>query len=148
LCGVLVVGSILVGTSGSGILGQWASEELLYDRLGRRPAITAVVDEFVSRVAINKRINTYFAATASGPARLASFKGKLVAQICQATSGSCRYMGKSLEAAHSGMGITSADFNGWWAIWWVRSISSRSASTKNISCSALGPMKSDIVEKP
>jgi truncated hemoglobin YjbI len=44
------------------------------ERLGGKPAITAVVDEFVARVAADKRINCFFAGVASDPARLAAFK--------------------------------------------------------------------------
>ncbi len=33
----------------------------LYQRLGEKPAITAVVDEFVARVAADSRINSRFA---------------------------------------------------------------------------------------
>jgi hemoglobin len=88
-----------------------AAQKSLYDRLGGKAAITAVVDEFVGRVSADNRINHFFAATASNPARLAAFKGKLVDQICQAGGGPCKYMGKDMKAAHQGMGITTADFN-------------------------------------
>ena len=62
-----------------------AASPTLYDNLGGKPAIVAVVDEFVSRVAADKRINDFFAGVTRDPQRLASFKGKLVDQICQAT---------------------------------------------------------------
>ena len=70
-----------------------------------------MVDEFVSRVAADTRINSFFTATASDPARLAKFKGNLVDQICQASGGPCKYTGKDMKTAHAGMGISSADFN-------------------------------------
>src|SRR5262245_17136259 len=82
-----------------------AQQKSLYDRLGGKAAITAVVDEFVTKVAADGRINHFFAATASNPAQLAAFKGKLVDQICQAAGGPCKYMGKDMKAAHAGMGI-------------------------------------------
>jgi hemoglobin len=88
-----------------------AKEKSLYDRLGGKKAITAVVDEFVGRVAADNRINHFFAVTASNPAQLASFKMKLVDQICEASGGPCTYMGKDMKTAHRGMGITTADFN-------------------------------------
>src|SRR5207253_3513233 len=62
----------------------------LYDRLGGKKAITAVVDEFVGRVAADARINRYFMAAASDPKRLTSFKMKLVDQICEASGGPCK----------------------------------------------------------
>src|SRR5436853_5544252 len=91
--------------------GSWAKEKSLYDRLGGKKAVTAVVDEFVGRVAADKRINNYFMAAASDPARLAAFKMKLVDQICEASGGPCKYKGKDMKAAHAGMGITGPDFD-------------------------------------
>src|SRR6202030_3537087 len=88
-----------------------AKEKTLYDRLGGKKAITAVVDEFVGRVAADTRINSFFAAAAADPQRLASFKMKLVDQICQASGGPCKYMGKDMKSAHMGMGISGADFD-------------------------------------
>ena len=83
----------------------------LYDRLGGRDAIVMVVDSFVSRVAADTRINGFFTAAASDPARLASFKTKLVDQICQASGGPCTYTGKDMKTAHAGMKITNAHFD-------------------------------------
>ena len=87
------------------------TEKSLYQRLGGKKAISAVVDEFVARVAADKRINGFFKKTAADPKRLAKFKGNLVDQICQASGGPCKYTGKDMKTAHKGMGITDADFN-------------------------------------
>src|SRR5579859_6925278 len=75
----------------------------LYDRLGGKKAITAVVDEFVGRVAADNRINGLFKQTASDPKRLAKFKRNLVDEICQASGGPCKYKGKDMKTAHQGM---------------------------------------------
>jgi hemoglobin len=83
----------------------------LYDNLGGKKAIVAVVDDFVGRVAGDTRINAFFAATAADPQRLTAFKSKLVDQICEASGGPCKYSGRSMRAAHAGMGISSADFS-------------------------------------
>ena len=82
------------------------AEKSLYDRLGGKGAITAVVDDFVGNVAGDKRINGYFAK-----ANIPRLKGNLVDQICQATGGPCVYTGKDMKTAHKGMGIADADFN-------------------------------------
>jgi hypothetical protein len=50
----------------------------LYQRLGGKAAITAVVDEFVARMAADSHINGFFGATAADPMHLAAFKGKLL----------------------------------------------------------------------
>ena len=125
-----------------------AADKSLYDRLGKKPAITAVVDEFVGRVAADTRINHYFAQTAADPARLKSFKMKLVDQICQATGGPCKYTGKDMKSAHMGMGVTSADFTAL-----VEDLSGAldkfkvGEKEKGELLGALAPMKSDIVTK-
>ncbi|HXG93845.1 MAG TPA: group 1 truncated hemoglobin [Blastocatellia bacterium] len=83
----------------------------LYTRLGGKKAIKAVIDQFVSNVANDTRINKFFAAAASDPKRLAHLKKMLVEQVCNATGGPCKYTGKDMVTAHKGMNITDADFN-------------------------------------
>ena len=125
-----------------------AEDNSLYQRLGGKKAITAVVDEFVGRVAMDTRINHYFAAAAADPKHLAMFKMKLVDQICQASGGPCKYTGKDMKSAHAGMGITSADFDAL-----VGDLVGAldkfhvGEKEKNELLGALGPMKGDIVSK-
>src|SRR5437867_10430872 len=78
----------------------------LYERLGAKPAITAVVDDFVARVAADSRINGRFANT-----NVPRFKMNLVDQICQASGGPCTYTGRDMKSAHTGMRISNADFD-------------------------------------
>jgi hemoglobin len=143
---VRVVSAVLFLATLAGPTGAFAKDKPLYDRLGGKQAISAVVDEFVSRVAADTRINRYFAQAAADPARLASFKGKLVDQICQATGGPCQYTGKDMKTAHAGMGITDADFNAL-----VEDLSGAldkfkvGAKEKGELLGALGSMKPDIV---
>src|SRR2546428_13456156 len=86
----------LVALSGCGKLGgeqQMATQEKsLYDRLGGIFPIMAVVDDFVVRVAVDRRINRFFANT-----DIPSFKAKLVDKICEATGGPCKYTGKHMK---------------------------------------------------
>ena len=155
---VALLGAVFVaGTSQPSFAGQvetkdkvqMGGEKLLYDRLGGKTAITAVVDEFVGNVAADARINKFFAVTASDPKRMATFKGNLVDQICQAGSGPCKYAGKSMKVAHKGMGISSADFSALVEDL-VKALDKFKVGEKekNELLSVLGPMKSDIVEKP
>ncbi|MEW6209410.1 MAG: group 1 truncated hemoglobin [Acidobacteriota bacterium] len=87
-----------------------SKKKSLYSRLGGKKAITAVVDEFINVVGADNRINKFFADTVANPTRLQALKDNLVAQICSATGGSCKYKGKDMVTAHKGMGITDADF--------------------------------------
>jgi hemoglobin len=126
----------------------FSEESTLYQRLGGKPAISAVVDEFVSRVGADARINSFFAATAADPKRLADFKGKLVEQICEASGGPCKYTGKDMKTAHAGMGISGAQFDAL-----VEDLVGAldkfkvAVPDKNALLGVLGPMKKDIVEK-
>jgi hemoglobin len=126
----------------------FGKDKTLYQRLGGKKAITAVVDEFVGRVAADTRINHFFAAAAGDPKRLASFKKKLVDQICEASGGPCKYTGKDMKSAHAGMGISGGDFGAL-----VEDLVGAldkfhvGDKEKNDLLGALGPMKSDIVEK-
>jgi hemoglobin len=116
--------------------------------LGGKKSITAVVDEFVGRVAGDVRINHYFAADVKDPKRLAKFKKNLVDQICQGSGGPCKYIGKDMKSAHAGMGISGADFTAL-----VEDLVGAldkfkvGDKEKNDLLAVLGPMKSDIVEK-
>ena len=127
---------------------KMAKADSLYNQLGGKKGITKVVDDFVGNVANDGRINKFFADTAKDPKRLASFKGKLVDQICQASGGPCKYKGKDMKTAHKGMGISSDDFNALVEDL-VKALDSNhvSADAKNALLGALGPMKGDIVEK-
>lgn len=83
-----------------------AVDRSLYERLGGKDAITAVVDDFVTNVAADKRINARFAKT-----DIPHLKQMLIDQVCQATGGPCTYTGKNMRDAHQGMKITEAEFN-------------------------------------
>ena len=125
-------------TSGS------AMSKPLYDRLGGKPAITAVVDDFVGRVAADNRINGKFATT-----DIPRLKMLLVEQICQASGGPCTYTGRSMKATHAGMGVSSGDFDALVGDL-VATLNKFKVPEreKNELLGALGPMKGDIVEKP
>jgi hemoglobin len=81
------------------------AEKSLFDRLGGKDAITAVVDKFIGNVAADTRINARFAN-----ADIPGLKGKLVDQVCEATGGPCKYTGKDMKTSHTGMKITEEDF--------------------------------------
>ena len=100
--GVAVSGCYMMESSP----GTMMTEQSLYDRLGGKPAITAVVDDFVGRVAADNRINGKFAN-----ADLPRLKMMLVDQICQASGGPCTYTGRDMKTAHAGMGINGSEFD-------------------------------------
>lgn len=117
--------------------------DTLYDRLGGKPAITAVVDDFVGRVAQDSRINGKFAN-----ANIPRLKERLVEQICQASGGPCTYKGRDMKAAHAGMGITNAEF-GALVEDLVKTLNKFNVPNqeKNELLGALAPLQGDIVER-
>jgi hemoglobin len=81
------------------------AKQPLYDRLGGKGAIQAVVDDFIGNVAADARINKRFAN-----ADIPRLKTKLVEQICEASGGPCKYTGATMLDAHRGMNVTDAEF--------------------------------------
>lgn len=151
--GVLVLSALAVfagcadtgSLSGAGqpVAGATATKSL-YDRLGGKPAITAVVDQFVANVAADGRINSRFATT-----DIPKLKGHLVDQVCSATGGPCSYRGRDMKSMHLGMRISNGDFGAL-----VQDLVAAldkfnvPAGEKGELLGLLGPMKKDIVEVP
>ena len=150
----LIIGGLVLSVTGCNTMESTSSpamskstamtDKSLYDRLGGKPAITAVVDDFVGRVAADNRINGKFANT-----DIPRLKMLLVEQICQTSGGPCTYTGRSMKATHASMGVSSSDFDAL-----VGDLVATLNKFKVLErekgelLGALGPMKSDIVEKP
>ena len=132
-----------VAVLAAGCAGWMMEKKSLYDRLGGKPAIQAVVDDFIGNVAGDARINQRFAA-----ANIPRLKTMLVDQICEASGGPCKYTGQSMKVAHAGMKITDAEF-GALVEDLVKSLDKFKvgAQEKNDLLGALGGMKGDIVNQ-
>jgi len=147
IVGALAVGAVavmLMACSSSMESGKTTmAQPSLYERLGGKPAITAVVDDFVGNVAGDTRINKRFAN-----ADIPRLKSRLVDQVCEATGGPCKYTGANMRDAHKGMNITDAEFNALVEDL-VKSLDKFKvpAKEKNELLGALGGMKGDIVGK-
>ena len=117
--------------------------QTLYERLGGKDAIVAVVDDFVGNVAADSRINQRFANT-----NIPHLKQMLVDQICAGTGGPCTYSGRDMKSAHTGMNISDSEFNALVGDL-VKTLDKFKVSEKEKSelLSVLGPMKGDIVGK-
>ena|SRR3989304_5313126 len=121
-----------------------SADKSLYDRLGGKAAISAVVDQFVSNVAADTRVNMAFANT-----DIPHFKQCLVDQICQATGGPCKYTCRSMKDSHAGLGCTNDNFT---AVVedLVAALNKFNVPKKEQDdlLAILGPLQKDIVEKP
>ena len=105
-CGFLG-GALLLSAVGCAGTETVPAQQSLYDRLGGKPAISAVIDQFVANVGGDSRINGRFATT-----DIPRLKGNLVDQVCMATGGPCEYKGRDMKTTHAGMKISNADFRG------------------------------------
>ena len=114
----------------------------LYERLGGKDAIVAVVDDFVARCAGDARINGKFART-----DIPRLKTSLVNQVCEAAGGPCTYSGRDMRTTHDGMAVTGGEFEAL-----VEDLVATldkfgvGEAEKSELLSVLGPMRVDIVE--
>ena len=115
----------------------------LYDRLGGKPAIEAVVDNFLGRVAADERINAGFAGS-----NVPKLRQRLVEQICQASGGPCTYSGRDMKTVHAGMNVTGAQFDALVGHL-VEALDTFKVGEKEKSelLGVLSPMRGDIVEE-
>ena len=81
------------------------AEPTLYQQLGGREAIAAVVDEFYRRVLGDPQLAPFFAAT-----DLARLRRHQAAFLGMALGGPSDYQGRALRQAHRGRGIGDAHF--------------------------------------
>jgi hemoglobin len=116
----------------------------LFERLGGKPAITAVVDGFVARVAADKRINLRFINT-----DIPQLKIYLVDFVCVATGGPCKYEGRDMHGAHAGMQLVDEEFTALVEdLVGALGALNVGAREQNEILGALGPLKGEIVEPP
>ena len=118
------------------------AQKSLYERLGGKDAINAVIDDFVARVAADSRINQKFARS-----DVERVKFHLKEQVCAVTGGPCKYTGNSMTKTHKNMKVTEGEFNAL-----VEDLVATldkfnvPAKEKGEVLNALGGLKSQIVE--
>lgn len=78
----------------------------LFARLGGKPAIEAVVGEFVARLAADPRVKFRFANS-----DVPSLTADLVDFVCAASGGPCQYKGREMDVLHASMQITEEEWN-------------------------------------
>jgi len=83
--------------------------QTLYDRLGGKDGVAAVVDSLIKNIAADPDIKKMFAKD-TGP-KLDHLKQMLNDQICEAAGGPCKYTGKDMKSAHAGMKINDKEWD-------------------------------------
>jgi hemoglobin len=121
-----------------------AADRSLFERLGGMPAITAVVEEFVTRTTSDPRIKQRFFNTDA-----TQLKRLLVEFVASASGGGVTYTGRDMGAAHAGMDLVDDEFNAL-----VENLVGALDKfkvpdrEKNELLGALGPLKPQIVVSP
>jgi len=89
--------------------GGQETKKSLYDRLGGYNAIAAVVDDFITRLATDKRFERFFSGFSTDSKK--RLRQHILDQFCVAAGGPCVYMGRDMKTTHAGLGITEADWD-------------------------------------
>lgn len=101
-----VMAGVLAGTLLLTSCAQHTHHATLYERMGGQPAIDAVVENLLYRIADDEEIVRYFANS-----NIDLFAASLATQLCDVSDGPCQYEGPPMDRAHQTMGITDAHFN-------------------------------------
>jgi truncated hemoglobin YjbI len=147
------------------IIEDPTSDASVYQRVGRKPAIDAVVDGFLGRVVLDSKINGYFLNDSLDDARLAIC---LKRQFCGLAGGPCVYGDERIDPdqpaaeefdtacrsmldTHAGLGISQQDYDD------LLAHLVEAAAARDISPDDLAPLAaaltapefvSDVVEDP
>jgi hemoglobin len=84
-------------------------QKSLYQRLGGYDALAAVGDDFLGRLASDPQMGRFFVGLSSDSK--IRVRQHIVDFLCVATGGPCRYTGRDMKTAHTGLNITEADWN-------------------------------------
>src|SRR5688572_29159252 len=81
----------------------------LYARVGGYDALALAADDFISRLATDPK----FAKSFSGLSvdSLNRMGEHILYQFCKAAGGPCEYVGRDMATAHTGLGITEAEWD-------------------------------------
>lgn len=93
----------------AGIKVGGAQEKSLYERVGGYDALAAVVDDFIARLLADQRFEKFFSGQSTDSKQ--RIRQHIVDQFCEATGGPCVYTGREMKTSHTGLGITSAEWD-------------------------------------
>ena len=85
-----------------------AAQDTLYKRLGGYDALAAVTDEFIGRLATDPKEGRFFVGLSTDSK--IRVRQHVVDFLCVATGGPCKYTGRDMETAHTGLNITEEDW--------------------------------------
>jgi hemoglobin len=80
----------------------------LYQRLGGYDALAAVSDDFLSHLANDPQMGRFFVGLSTDSRN--KVRQHVVEFLCVATGGPCKYTGRDMKTAHTGLNITESDW--------------------------------------
>lgn len=81
----------------------------LYQRLGGYDALAAVTDDFIGHLATDPSLGRFFVGLSTDSK--IKVRQHVVDFLCVATGGPCKYTGRDMKTAHTGLNITNADWD-------------------------------------
>jgi hemoglobin len=96
-------------TATSGAVSTVQNKKSLYARLGGYDAVALVVDDFIHRLATDKRFERFFSGFSEDSQK--RLRQHILDQFCAAAGGPCVYTGREMRTVHKGLGITEADWD-------------------------------------
>ena len=85
------------------------TQKSLYQRLGGYDALAAVTDDFLGRLATDPHLGRFFVGLNDDSKT--RVREHVIDFLCAATGGPCKYTGRDMKSAHTGLNITEADWN-------------------------------------
>lgn len=138
-CGLL--GQPVLAQSPMPITSTSTSGDTLYKKLGEKPGLVRLMDDFMVRLLADTRTGPHFK-----PTNQQNIKTQLVEQFCVVAGGPCVYKGADMKSAHSSLDISKSDFN---ALVEVLQLSMDAQSipfgTQNQLLARLAPMSRDVI---
>ena len=109
LTGVAAAQSSQNSPSTSMAASSGQEKKSLYARVGGYDALAAVVDDFITRLATDKRFEKFFTGFSDDSKK--RLRQHILDQFCAAAGGPCIYTGREMRTSHKGLGITEADWD-------------------------------------
>jgi hemoglobin len=85
------------------------TQKSLYSRLGGYDALAAVTDDFLGRLAADPQLGRFFVGL--NDESKTRVREHVIDFLCAATGGPCKYTGRDMKTAHTGLNISEADWN-------------------------------------
>jgi hemoglobin len=100
------MGSLLAASAFLLVVAPASAGATLYDDLGGKDGVTAIVGIMLDNALADDRIKAVF-----DNVNIPRLKGLLYQQFCTLTDGPCQYKRRTMKETHAGLNLHDADFN-------------------------------------